>query len=123
MSVRNSAYSDVATLLLRNVPIYRVENMVTLYKIERKYLIKRLGRLLVLHLVCHIFVCKLSVQKGSKKSIHAPVKKFKTLSFSFFPFYLYIYPPDSQESDGGAIAWGKQLFQPASGDAKILLSN
>ena len=37
-------------------------------------------------------------------------------------FYLYIYPPDSQESDGGAIHRGKQLPRPASGDAKILLS-
>ena len=35
---------------------------------------------------------------------------------------LYIYPPDSQESDGGANAWGKQLLRPTSGDCKILLS-
>ena len=35
-------------------------------------------------------------------------------------FYLYIYLPDPQESDGGANTLGKQL--PASGDAKVLLS-
>ena len=33
-------------------------------------------------------------------------------------FYLYIYPPDSQESDGGANTYGR----PASEDTKILLS-
>ena len=36
--------------------------------------------------------------------------------------YIYIYPPDSQESDGGAYTYGKQLPRPAFGDAKILLS-
>ena len=40
----------------------------------------------------------------------------------FFYFNLYIYPPDSQESDGGANTQGGQLPRPASGDAKILLS-
>ena len=30
MSVRNSAYSDMATLLLTNIPIYHFENMATL---------------------------------------------------------------------------------------------
>ena len=40
----------------------------------------------------------------------------------FFYFYLYIYPPDSQESDGGACLQWLQLPRPASGDAKILLS-
>ena len=41
-----------------------------------------------------------------------------------FYFYLYIYPSDSQESDGGAIyrvSKGKQLPRPAFGDAKIVL--
>ena len=43
------------------------------------------------------------------------------MSFSFiYSFYLYVYPPDSQESDGGANTLGKQLPQPAFGDAKIL---
>ena len=37
--------------------------------------------------------------------------------FIYFLFYLYIYPPDSQESDGGA----NTLPRPASGDTKILL--
>ena len=32
-----------------------------------------------------------------------------------FYFYLNIYPPDSQESDGGANTYGKQLPRPASG--------
>ena len=32
MSVRNSAYSNVATLLLTNVPIHHFENMATLHK-------------------------------------------------------------------------------------------
>ena len=32
------------------------------------------------------------------------------------------YSADWQESDGGANTLGKQLPQPASGDAKILLS-
>ena len=36
-------------------------------------------------------------------------------------FYFYFYPPDSQESDGGANAQGNQLPQPTSGNAKILL--
>ena len=27
----------------------------------------------------------------------------------FFLFYLYIYPPDSQESDGGANTYDRQL--------------
>ena len=42
--------------------------------------------------------------------------------FYLFLFYLYIYPPDSQESDGGANTFGRQLPRPASGNAKILLS-
>ena len=42
--------------------------------------------------------------------------------FYFISFYLYIYPPDSQESDGGTNTMGKQLPRPASGNAKILLS-
>ena len=41
--------------------------------------------------------------------------------FIFYLFYLYIYPPDLQESNGGANTLGRQLPQPASGDAKILL--
>ena len=36
--------------------------------------------------------------------------------------YLSVYPPDSLESNGGANIKGKQLPQPASRDAKILLS-
>ena len=39
-----------------------------------------------------------------------------------FLFYLYIFPFDSPESDGGDNSLGKHLPQPASGDAKILLS-
>ena len=47
----------------------------------------------------------------------------KRLKFeNLFLYYLYIYPPDLQESDGGANILSKQLPQPASGDAKILLS-
>ena len=50
----------------------------------------------------------------------------KCLGFSkkifLFLIYLYIYPPDSQVSDGGANTWGRQLPRPASGDTKILLS-
>ena len=44
------------------------------------------------------------------------------LFFLFILFYLYIYPPDSQESDRGANTYGRQLPRPASGDTKILLS-
>ena len=33
--------------------------------------------------------------------------------------YIYIYPPDSQENDGGAYTYGKQLPRPAFGDAVI----
>ena len=40
----------------------------------------------------------------------------------FYLFYLYIYPPEWQESSGGANTKGRQLPQPASGDTKILLS-
>ena len=40
----------------------------------------------------------------------------------FYLFYLYIYSPDSQESDGGANTYDNQLPQPASRDTKILLS-
>ena len=40
----------------------------------------------------------------------------------FYLVYLYVYLPDSQESDGSANTSGKQLSRPASGDAKILLS-
>ena len=40
-----------------------------------------------------------------------------------FLFYFYIYPPDSQERDESANTQGKQLLRPASGDAKIFLSN
>ena len=36
-------------------------------------------------------------------------------------FYLYFYPPDSQESDRGANTQGSELPRPASGNAKILL--
>ena len=39
-----------------------------------------------------------------------------------FLFYLYIYSPDSQESDGGVNILGKQLPRPAFRDIKILLS-
>ena len=39
----------------------------------------------------------------------------------FILFYLYIYPPDSQESDRGANTWGRQLPRPASGDIAIRL--
>ena len=45
-----------------------------------------------------------------------------TTFFLLFYFHLYIYPPDLQESDGGANTYGRQLPRPASGDAKILLS-
>ena len=45
-----------------------------------------------------------------------------SMDFFIFYFYLYIYPPDSQESDGGAIHRVSNLPRPASGDAKILLS-
>ena len=41
----------------------------------------------------------------------------------FFFVYFYIYPADLQESDGGANPQGGQLPRPASGDAKILLSD
>ena len=34
----------------------------------------------------------------------------------FCLFYFYICPPDSQESDGGANTYGRQLPQPASED-------
>ena len=52
------------------------------------------------------------------------VKNVKNkLNFVYlFLFYLYIYPPDLQESDGGVNTEGKQLPQPALGDAKILPS-
>ena len=45
--------------------------------------------------------------------------------FYIFRFYLDIYHFDSQESDGAVVNRKvlKQLPQPASGDAKILLSN
>ena len=36
-------------------------------------------------------------------------------------FYLYIYPPDLQESNGGANTQNRQLPRPASEDVKILL--
>ena len=40
--------------------------------------------------------------KSCKKIQKAPKRgKLKTL-FIIYLFYLYIYPPDSQESDGGA---------------------
>ena len=32
-----------------------------------------------------------------------------------------MYPPDSQESDGGANTLGKELPRPAYGDFKMLL--
>ena len=41
---------------------------------------------------------------------------------NIFFIYLYFYPPDSQESDGGANTQGTQLPRPASGGTKILLS-
>ena len=44
------------------------------------------------------------------------------LFYLFILFYLYIYLPDSQESDGGANTLGRQLPRPASGGAMILLS-
>ena len=44
------------------------------------------------------------------------------IKFKIISFHLYIYPPDSQESDGSANTEGKQLPRPAFGDAKILLS-
>ena len=34
--------------------------------------------------------------------------------YFIYLFYLYIYPSDSQESDEGAITYGKQLPRPAS---------
>ena len=42
------------------------------------------------------------------------------LNYNFL-FYLYIYSPDSQESDVSANTYGKQLPRPASGDVKIVL--
>ena len=36
-------------------------------------------------------------------------------------FYLYIYPPDSQKSGGGANTWGRLLPRPASKDIAVLL--
>ena len=42
------------------------------------------------------------------------------LSKSFY--CISIYPPGSQESDGGAHTMGKQLPRPVSGNTKILLS-
>ena len=50
---------------------------------------------------------------------HETVTKY---SLPFYLFYLNVYPPDSQESNKGANAYGKQLPQPASENAKILLS-
>ena len=41
--------------------------------------------------------------------------------YYYLSFYLYIYPPESQESDGSTNRQGKQLPRPASGDAKTLL--
>ena len=40
----------------------------------------------------------------------------------YYLFYLYIYPPDLQKSNGGTNRYGRQLPRSASGDAKILLS-
>ena len=43
----------------------------------------------------------------------------------FYPrisLHLYIYPPDSQESDGGTKTQGKLLTRPASEHAEILQS-
>ena len=71
-----------------------------------------------------------------KKSLHLDTVGCKNCASSFSGdngkkikstylkhFFLYIYPPDSQESDGNANTEGiKQLPQPACGDAKILLS-
>ena len=48
----------------------------------------------------------------------APIVVFIYL---FILFHLYIYPPDSQEIEGGANTEDRQLPRPASGDAKILL--
>ena len=46
----------------------------------------------------------------------------KTFIYLFIYFiYLYIYPPDTQESDRGPDTYEKQLPRPASRDAKILL--
>ena len=36
-------------------------------------------------------------------------------------FFLYIYPPDTQESDGNTNTYGKQLLRPVSRNVKILL--
>ena len=47
-------------------------------------------------------------------------KSFK-VSFHFL-FHFYIYPPDSQESNGGTIPRAT-ITPTASGDTKILLSS
>ena len=39
-----------------------------------------------------------------------------------FIILFYIYPSDSQESDGGANTQDRQLQRPTLGDAEILLS-
>ena len=49
------------------------------------FTIKSLARLLMLHLICHAFACKLPVQKGFNKCIHTLVKRsFKTLSLASY---------------------------------------
>ena len=50
---------------------------------------------------------------------------FPIALLTFIFIYLYIYPPDKQESIRGAIrrATVKQLLRPASGDAKTSQSS
>ena len=53
--------STCLSCLMVNPPIHA-------NKVEKKYLIKGFERLLVLHLICNIFACKLQVQNGFKNS-------------------------------------------------------
>ena len=58
-------------------------------------------------------------QKGMVFNVE--INELKALIL-FYLFYLYIYLPDLQESDGGTNTYGRQLPPPTSGDTKILLS-
>ena len=57
--------------------------------------------------------CKKHLQ-GDSSGIGEERSIQKWLGVNNFSFYLYIFPPDSQKSDGGDNTWGNQLPRPAS---------
>ena len=60
-------------------------------------------RLRKMFIILHFILTSTSVYETQiPTKIHTTFLTFFRAIFIFYLFYLYIYPPDSQESDGGA---------------------